>query len=62
MSKLEVYTFGSAASHFSNPHRSPKHLTNPTKSEPGTSYHVISHIEQYASPAFSNSSSLAKMH
>jgi len=62
MSKLEIYTFGSAASHFSNPLASvtsktvadnlPDNLPlSPTKvhfDRPTQPKHVISHIEHYA--------------
>ena len=64
MSKLEVYTFGSAASHFSNP--SLASLSNPSANKPGEqislevshsgvdladanqSEHLIPHMEHYA--------------
>ena len=58
MSKLEIYTFGSAASHFSNPLISMTSKTDakslllpPTKvhfDKPTQPKHVISHIEHYA--------------
>ncbi|KAL8870514.1 MAG: hypothetical protein Q9174_003460 [Haloplaca sp. 1 TL-2023] len=55
MSKIEIYTFGSAASHFSNPlisaPRSPddaKTSEGDLKSEDHPPRHVISHIEHYA--------------
>lgn len=58
MSKLEIYTFGSAASHFSNPLASMTSMTvaddlplPPTKvhfDRPTQPKHVISHIEHYA--------------
>lgn len=58
MSKLEIYTFGSAASHFSNPLVSPSSETeissvppSPAKvhfDRPRQPKHVISHIEHYA--------------
>ncbi|KAL9100758.1 MAG: hypothetical protein Q9163_003907 [Psora crenata] len=43
MSKLEIYTFGSAASHFSNPPISPKPARSAMKQE-----RVIPYIEHYA--------------
>ncbi len=59
MSKLEVYTFGSAASHFSNP--SLAILSNPSanmssgqislkmsQSKAGQAKHIIPHMEHYA--------------
>ena len=58
MSKLEIYTFGSAASHFSNPLLFPPPSRNTNDSSPSSSRgrfdrpslpkHVISHIEHYA--------------
>lgn len=58
LSKLEIYTFGSAASHFSNPLVSLAAKTDanniplsPTKihfERPATPKHLISHIEHYA--------------
>lgn len=53
ISKLEVYTFGSAASHFSNPLLSLKstdlHSTIPKPpSAPAQPQHIIKHIEHYA--------------
>ena len=58
MSKLEIYTFGSAASHFSNPLVSlatEDHASISPTSDPGVHLdlppqpkHVISHIEHYA--------------
>ncbi|KAL8950362.1 MAG: hypothetical protein Q9222_003596 [Ikaeria aurantiellina] len=54
MSKIEVYTFGSAASHFSNPLLSASTNSSHTKTldedlkEEHPPSHVISHIEHYA--------------
>ena len=58
MAKLEIYTFGSAASHFSNPAISLCSNTKPASpspkvhfdslSSPAQQQHVISHIEHYA--------------
>ena len=54
MSKIEIYTFGSAASHFSNPLLSAPSNSNYAKESDGDlregqlPSHVISHIEHYA--------------
>ena len=58
ISKLEIYTFGSAASHFSNPLENPQSGFDASRSlsldntvhmdAPSPPKHVISHIEHYA--------------
>ncbi|KAG5302032.1 hypothetical protein I7I48_02231 [Histoplasma ohiense] len=51
MAKLEVYTFGSAASHFNNPMRAIQTVTTPISTSPlpqnRSSKGVIRHIEHY---------------